>query len=134
MDNKKPRNDNSRGSIPNLTFPCPMGKVHALLDQWLQDDNIKLPWVQCFPNASEKSDPKFCRYHRVIGHPTKECWTLKKIYNDRIHSGELVIENKDVRNHSLHITASMVQRMFFLIILGWKKKWCHRLRHKKRRG
>ena len=36
-----------------------------------------------------------------MGHPTKECWTLKKIFNDRIHSGELVIENNDVRNNPL---------------------------------
>ena len=78
-----------------------MGKVHALLDQWLQDGNIKLLWVQRLLNASEKSDPKFCRYHRVVRHPTKECWTLKKIFNDRVHSGELVIENNDVRNNPL---------------------------------
>ena len=100
-DNKKSRSDKPRGSTPTLTFPCSMGKVYALLDQWIRDKNIKLPWVERLPGAREKGDPKFCKYHRSIGHPTKYCWTLKKIFNDRVRSGELVIENNDVRNNPL---------------------------------
>ena len=53
------------------------------------------------PGAREKGDPKFCKYHRSIGHPTKECWTLKKIFNDRVRNGELVIENNDVRSNPI---------------------------------
>ena len=53
------------------------------------------------PNAREKGNNKFCKYHRVVGHPTKECWTLKKIFNDRVQSGELVIESNDARNNPL---------------------------------
>ena len=78
--NKKSRNDKSRGSTPNLTFPCPMGKVHAILDDWLRNEDIKLPRVERQPTAIEKRDPQYCRYHWTVDHPTKDCRSLKWIF------------------------------------------------------
>ena len=57
-----------------------MGKVHAILDGWLQNEDIKLPRVEQQPKSMEKRDPKYCRYHRTVDHPTKDCWSLKRIF------------------------------------------------------
>ena len=57
-----------------------MGKVHAILDGWLQNEDIKLPRVEHQPTAMEKRDPKYCRYHRIVDHPTKDCQSLKRIF------------------------------------------------------
>ena len=83
---KRPRVDKPRVGRPTetLTYPCPMGKVHAMMDQWLRDGNIKLPRVERLPTQEEKNNPKFCRFHRTIGHPTKDCFTLKRIFNERV--------------------------------------------------
>ena len=100
---KKPRVDKPRIGRPTETptYPCPMGKVHAMMDQWLRDGNLKLPRVERLPTQEEKNNPKFCRFHRTVGHPTKDCFTLKRIFNERVRNGELIIEDNDVRNNPL---------------------------------
>ena len=82
MGGKKPRIEKAGNLSSSLSYPCSMGKVHAMLDQWLRDKNIKLPKVDRLPNATEKHDPEFCRYHRTVGHPTKQYWTFKKLFNE----------------------------------------------------
>src|SRR5262249_5256716 len=102
-EGKKPRVEKPRGERLKeaLTYPCSMGRVHAMLDQWLRDGNLKLPRVEHLPTQEEKNDPKFCRFHRIVGHPTRDCFTLKRIFNERVQNGELIIENNDVRNNPL---------------------------------
>ena len=78
-----------------------MGKVHAILDDWLRNEDIKLPRVERQPTAIEKKDPQYCRYHRTVDHPTKDCRSLKRIFQERIQNGELIIENNDVRRNPL---------------------------------
>ena len=101
---KRPRIDKprfERSSAPTLTYPCSMGKVHTVLTQWLRDGNIKLPKVEHLPSDEEKNNPKFCRFHRIVGHPTKDCFTLKRIFNEIVQNGEPVIGDNDVRNNPL---------------------------------
>ncbi|OMO94091.1 reverse transcriptase [Corchorus capsularis] len=45
-------------------FPVPVDRVRALLQQWIADGQVHLPFVSQMPTAQEKADPKYCDYYR----------------------------------------------------------------------
>ncbi|CAL2266015.1 unnamed protein product [Prunus armeniaca] len=55
---------------------------------------IKLPKPYKVPTREEKGDPRYCRYHQFVGHPTIACQTLKKIMHTRVHDGTLKLPSK----------------------------------------
>ena len=44
----------------------------VISDKWVNDDVIKLTKVNKQPTREDKEDPKFCRYHRYVHHPTAD--------------------------------------------------------------
>jgi hypothetical protein len=60
--------------LPPLPFTAK--EMMAIFDKWVKDEVIKLPQITKQPTAEEKKDPKYCRYHRYMYHPTVDCQTL----------------------------------------------------------
>ena len=77
-------------------FPCSMDRVHALLDAWLKEKEIRLPFVEKLPSAEDKQNALYCRFHRRINHSTKDCRTLRQIFQDRLKKGEIIVEPNTV--------------------------------------
>src|SRR5438270_2750583 len=40
-------------------------------------DQQKLPEPRNPEDVGKTDDPRYCLYHRGLGHPTKNCWSLK---------------------------------------------------------
>jgi hypothetical protein len=59
---------------PPLLFT--MEELMVVFDKWVQDDVINLPQISKPPTEEEKRDPKFCRYHRYVHHPTADYRSL----------------------------------------------------------
>lgn len=70
-------------------FPLPIGEVLELLDAWIQDGAIKLPYVRREPTEEDMENPRYCRFHRFVNHPTSSCKVLKRIFREKVESGEL---------------------------------------------
>ncbi|CAL9028756.1 unnamed protein product [Prunus brigantina] len=54
-------------------------EFYAILDTMFANGAIKLPKPYKVPTREEKCDPRYCRYHQFVGHPTTACQTLRKI-------------------------------------------------------
>uniref|UniRef100_A0A2N9J874 Retrotransposon gag domain-containing protein n=1 Tax=Fagus sylvatica TaxID=28930 RepID=A0A2N9J874_FAGSY len=63
------------------------------------DEVIKLPKITKQPTAEEKKDPKYCRYHRYVHHPTVDCRTLRWEVNRKIQDGTLQLSEEQQKVH-----------------------------------
>lgn len=95
-------------------FPFPMNEVMELLEVWIQDDAIKLPPIRRPPTEKDMTDPKYCRYHRFVHHPTKDCNRLKQIFREKIEARELQLGNEGVHRDPLPIRSCMISGDFVL--------------------
>ncbi|CAL9000321.1 unnamed protein product, partial [Prunus brigantina] len=94
----KPSNDYSsrkrkdRETYPPL--PCKDEEFHAILDTMIADGAIKPLSPYKVPTREEKNDPRYCRYHQFVGHPTTACQSLRRILHGKIHEGVLELSSR----------------------------------------
>ncbi|KAK9911759.1 hypothetical protein M0R45_035650 [Rubus argutus] len=74
--------------------PCSDEEFHAILDAMFADSVIKPPRPYKNPSRKDKADPRYCRYHQILGHPTTACQTLRKILHGKIRDGTLELPSK----------------------------------------
>lgn len=91
-----------------LDFPFPIDEVIELLEAWIQDDAIKLPPIRRPPTEEEMENPKYCRYHRFVHHPTNECYRFKHIFKEKVEAGELQLGNEGVHRDPLPVRSCML--------------------------
>ena len=56
-----------------LPLPCTPKELDVLLDKWIADGIFKPNQVSREPTEEERRDPRFCRLHNYVQHPTAEC-------------------------------------------------------------
>ena len=49
----------------------------------------------------ERRDPRFCRLHNYVQHPTAECWALRRLVHRRIKEGTLELTQQEVQRNPL---------------------------------
>ena len=54
-------------------LPCTLNELNVLLDKWIADGVFKPNQVSREPTEEERKDPRFCRLHNFVQHPTAEC-------------------------------------------------------------
>ena len=72
-------------------YPFPNSNLPGMLDDLPEKGIIELPPSKCREKSGRTNNPKYCRYHRVVSHPSEKCITLKerimqllKMYNHPI--------------------------------------------------
>uniref|UniRef100_A0A2N9FUN2 Uncharacterized protein n=1 Tax=Fagus sylvatica TaxID=28930 RepID=A0A2N9FUN2_FAGSY len=75
---RKNPTDKAYEEPPPLPFTAE--EMMAIFDKWVQDQVIKLPKISKQPTAEEQKDPKYCRYHRYVNHPTVDSQILPNRY------------------------------------------------------
>src|SRR6516165_6125698 len=82
LPNPPRRQENHKSTLRELEqkkYPFPDADVPDILDQLLQAKLIELPEPKR-PNEKHRvEDPKFCKYHRIVSHPTDKCFVLKEL-------------------------------------------------------
>ena len=63
--------------IQNKEYPFPNAEVPKMLDQLLELNVIELPEMKWLEKAEKVNDPNYCKYHRLVSHPTQRCFVLK---------------------------------------------------------
>jgi hypothetical protein len=80
-------------------LPFTAEEMMAIFDKWVQDQVIKFPKISKQPTAEEQKNPKYCRYHRYVHHPTVDCRTLRWEVNRKIQDGTLQLSEEQQKVH-----------------------------------
>ncbi|XP_028082072.1 uncharacterized protein LOC114283459 [Camellia sinensis] len=101
-DNRKSQGEGHRGqkrkqyngekgnvSYPCGIYQCGIEELKALVKEWVAERELKLPYVEEMPSKKDRESPKLCVYHRTLKHPIEKCWTLRKIFRDKVEAEEL---------------------------------------------
>src|SRR5436189_4824780 len=64
-------------------------KVEALFKMLDKGGQLKLPEPRNPEDIGKTDDPRYCLYHRALGHPTKSCWSLKDKLQALVDAGAL---------------------------------------------
>ncbi|XP_024178185.1 uncharacterized protein LOC112184129 [Rosa chinensis] len=80
------------GTVPAV--PCTDEELHAILDTLFADGMIKPVQREKPPTRDDKKNPRYCRYHQIVGHPTLACQTLRRILHAKIDEGTLELPSK----------------------------------------
>ena len=82
-------------------IPCTLKELDVLLDKWIVDGVFKPNQVSREPTEEERRDPRFCRLHNYVQHPTTECWELRRLVHRRIKEGTLEFSQQEVQRNLL---------------------------------
>ena len=93
---KRPRGDfrrrNDQGvDAPPFPASVSVERVRALLQQWVRDGQVNLPYVARVPTNQEKAAPNYCDYHRRVNHAFVDCRNMRRLLHRKIESGEVIV-------------------------------------------
>ncbi|KAM1798587.1 hypothetical protein ACFX12_032641 [Malus domestica] len=82
--------------LEKKTYPFPDSDVVAMLDDLLDKKVIGL--LECRrPEEMNRTDnPRYCRFHRFISHPTEKCFVLKDLIMKLAQKGIIELDLDDV--------------------------------------
>src|SRR4051812_29276974 len=69
-------------------------KVEALFKMLNKGGQLKLPEPRNPEDLGKTDDPRYCLYHRALGHPTKSCWSLKDKLQALVDAGALRLKTE----------------------------------------
>ena len=80
-------------------IPCTPKELNVLLNKWIADGVFKPNQVSREPTKEERRDPRFCRLHNYVQHPTAKCWALCRLVHRRIKEGTLELSQQEVQRN-----------------------------------
>src|SRR3954469_13578051 len=69
-------------------------KVEALFKMLDKGGQLKLPEPRNPKDMGKTDDPRYCLYHRALGHRTKSCWSLKDKLQALVDAGALRLKTE----------------------------------------
>src|SRR3954469_10536411 len=69
-------------------------KVEALFKMLNKGGQLKLPELKNPEDVGKTDDPRYCLYHQGLGHPTKNCWSLKDKLQALVDVGALRLKTE----------------------------------------
>ena len=78
---KKVERERSRPTLKELeekVYPFPDSDIASMLDELLKNKLIELLECKRPKEIGKVNDPKYCQYHRIVGHPIEKCFILKE--------------------------------------------------------
>ncbi|XP_040372026.1 uncharacterized protein LOC121052108 [Rosa chinensis] len=66
--------------------------VEHIFGELINAQAIELPEPKRLGEVNNTNDPKFCQYHRIVGHLTRDCFVLKDIIQKMINNKEIEVE------------------------------------------
>jgi len=67
-----------------------------MLNDLLKKRIIQLPEPKRLEEVGRTTDPKYCRYHRMVSHPLEKCSRLKERIMRLIEDGTIILDLNDV--------------------------------------
>ncbi|XP_030934588.1 uncharacterized protein LOC115960030 [Quercus lobata] len=98
-------------------YPFPDSDISNMLDHLLELKLIELPEMKRPEEADQTNDPKYYKYHRLIGHPIEQCFVLKDKIMELAHQGKITFDD-EVATANLAMVASTTTFTYFTIQFG----------------
>ncbi|KAL4637826.1 hypothetical protein ACB092_03G104600 [Castanea dentata] len=98
-------------------YPFPDFDISNMLDHLLKLKLIELPEMKRPEEADQTNDPKYCKYHRLIGHPIERCFVLKDKIMELAYQGKITFDDEVVTSN-LAMVASTTTSTFLAIQFG----------------
>ncbi|KAH7840428.1 hypothetical protein Vadar_016753 [Vaccinium darrowii] len=77
-------------------YPFPDSEVSSMFDQLLDLKLIELPEMKRPEEANKVNDPNYCKFHRLVSHPTSRCFVLKEKIVELASQGKIILEEEIV--------------------------------------
>ncbi|KAM1256506.1 hypothetical protein ACFX2G_031208 [Malus domestica] len=81
-------------SVPRV-YPFPDSDMDAMLDDLLKKKVIELPECKRPEEMNCINDPKYCKYHRIVGHHVGKCFILKELIMKLAQQGRIELDLED---------------------------------------
>ncbi|XP_012838511.1 PREDICTED: uncharacterized protein LOC105959033 [Erythranthe guttata] len=92
-------NDRRRPTLKEMQekeYPFPESDVSHIFDELLARKLIDLPEPKRPEEVGMMDDPKYCKYHRVVGHPIGKCFVVKEKIMRLARDGKIILDTEDV--------------------------------------
>ena len=63
--------------------------MNAIIDKWVVDGMLRPFKPIREPTQEDMRRPLYCRYHRYVGHGTRDCRTIRRTFHKKISDGTL---------------------------------------------
>ncbi|KAL0299439.1 UNVERIFIED_CONTAM: hypothetical protein Sradi_6603700 [Sesamum radiatum] len=73
-------------------YPFLDSDVPGIFDDLLEANLIDLPEMKRPEEAEQKDDPKYCKYHRLVGHAIQDCFVFKDKVMQLARQGKISLE------------------------------------------
>ena len=83
-------------------------RVDSLFNLLNKSNRLKLPKSRHPEEVGKTDNPNYCLYHRILGHPTKNCYIFKDILQTLIDA-----EMRKLRSEQKKVTANMMSFLQF---------------------
>lgn len=97
----------------NKTREIPFEKcqIDVLVKAWIEDGQLKLGPIERQSVSEEKKDPRYCLYHRRVGHPISDCYLVRRVYHNKVQKEEIsqAAEKNSLPSHKSVQTCTAVE-------------------------
>ncbi|KAL0325368.1 UNVERIFIED_CONTAM: hypothetical protein Sradi_5106100 [Sesamum radiatum] len=90
--------------------------VPEIFDDMLEANLIDLPEMKRPEEAEQKDDPKYCKYHRLVGHAIQDCFVFKDKVMQLARQGKISLEEDSavtnvITIESEHVDATKIHEL-----------------------
>ncbi|KAM1401550.1 hypothetical protein ACFX2F_028685 [Malus domestica] len=89
------RYKNTLRELEQKVYPFPDSDMDAMLDDLLEKKVIELPECKRPEEMNHTNDPKYCKYHRIVGHHVGKCFILKELIMKLAQQGQIELDLED---------------------------------------
>ncbi|KAM1603839.1 hypothetical protein ACFX1Z_030392 [Malus domestica] len=89
------RYKNTLRELEQRVYPFPDSDMDAMLDDLLKKKVIELPECKRPEEMNCINDPKYCKYHRIVGHHVGKCFILKELIMKLAQQGRIELDLED---------------------------------------
>ncbi|KAM2589171.1 hypothetical protein TB1_046128 [Malus domestica] len=89
------RYKNTLRELEQKVYPFPDSDMDAMLDDLLEKKVIELPECKRPEEMNRTNDPKYCKYHRIVGHHVGKCFILKELIMKLAQQGRIELDLED---------------------------------------
>ncbi|KAM0967233.1 hypothetical protein ACFX2C_022896 [Malus domestica] len=115
-----------RGTLKELeekTYPFPDSDMVAMLEDLLEKKVISLPECKRPEEMNRTDNPRYCKFHCFISHPTEKCFVLKDLIMKLAQKGIIELDLDDmVKSNYTTITSGSSDSRFLPQPLGASSK------------
>ncbi|KAL0339231.1 UNVERIFIED_CONTAM: hypothetical protein Sangu_1445200 [Sesamum angustifolium] len=85
-------------------YPFLNSDVSRIFDDLLNANLIELPEMKWPEEVGKTDDPKYCKYHRLVGHPIHDCFIFKDKVMQLARQGNISLEEDNAASNLITIT------------------------------